>query len=481
MNTGGNTIFDKLAVLADAAKYDASCATSGSDRPATPGGVGNAAKAGICHSWSNDGRCVALLKVLLSNACVYDCAYCRNRRSNDIPRAGFTNNELVTLVMDFYRRNYIEGLFLSSGVIGSPDSTMERMIAVVKTLRTVEKYNGYIHMKTIPGASRELIAQAGLYVDRLSVNIELPSSASLGLLAPDKNKEAIFGSMQAIKTEREEFAATGPKQLYGSTPNLLEPAPEPALPLPASRSYPSAPARKPASRLFVPAGQTTQMVIGASEDSDRQILLLMERLYKRFDLKRVYYSAYIPVNQDPRIPVVTTPLRREHRLYQADWLFRFYYFDVEELLDDASPFLSDALDPKCAWALRHPEFFPIEVMKASYQLLLRVPGIGPTSAKRIVSARRHAKLRPEDLPKLGVVMKRAKYFLTASGKSVALPGSNWDYLPLALSDGGGPRQKAGQLEFDFQDPPSLQSEPTPQALPSDTGTRALPNQIKEFF
>jgi putative DNA modification/repair radical SAM protein len=451
MASTGIMIVDKLALLADAAKYDASCSTSGSDRSANANGIGSAAKAGICHSWSNDGRCVALLKVLLSNACAYDCAYCRNRKSNDIPRATFSKEELVSLVMDFYRRNYIEGLFLSSGVLGSPDATMERMIAVVRALRQDEKYNGYIHMKTIPGASHELIAQAGKWVDRLSVNIELPSNDSLTHLAPDKKKEHIFGSMYSIKKEREEFAAGETKLLYGASALPAAPSYEPQRlerqkPV---KSFGGQPAKVVSTPLFVPAGQTTQMVIGASGESDRQILTLMQNLYSKFDLKRVYYSAYVPVNDDPRIPLRAVPLRREHRLYQADWLFRFYQFDAQEILDEQSPFLDDSLDPKCAWALRHPEYFPVEVMKAPLAVLLRVPGIGPASARRIIAARRHASLKLEDLSKLGIVMKRARFFLTAAGKSFGVPGSNWDFLRPALSDGGGPHQKSGQIEFDF--------------------------------
>lgn len=378
---------DKLKILTGSARYDASCASSGSSRSGGEGSLGNASSGGICHSWSDDGRCISLLKVLLSNDCRYDCAYCVNRSSNPVERTSFTVEELVGLTIRFYRRNYIEGLFLSSAVEKSPDYTMEKMVAVVRRLRQEEKFFGYIHMKIIPGCSRELVKEAGLYADRLSVNIELPSGDSLSRLAPQKRKESILK----------------PMALLGETisANRLERK--------KSRSVPR----------FSPAGQSTQMIIGASPESDHRILLLSQGLYKKMNLKRVYYSAYVPVNHDNRLPVLAKPpLKREHRLYQADWLLRNYGFSADEILSQEHPFLDEYLDPKAAWALRHPEFFPVDINRADYAALLRVPGIGVTSAKRIVAARRYAVFTPDGLKKIGVVMKRARYFITCSGKPV---------------------------------------------------------------
>ena len=378
---------DKLKILTGSARYDASCASSGSSRSGGEGSLGNASSGGICHSWSDDGRCISLLKVLLSNDCRYDCAYCVNRSSNPVERTSFTVEELVGLTIRFYRRNYIEGLFLSSAVEKSPDYTMEKMVAVVRRLRQEEKFFGYIHMKIIPGCSRELVKEAGLYADRLSVNIELPSGDSLSRLAPQKRKESILK----------------PMALLGETisANRLERK--------KSRSVPR----------FSPAGQSTQMIIGASPESDHRILLLSQGLYKKMNLKRVYYSAYVPVNHDNRLPVLAKPpLKREHRLYQADWLLRNYGFSADEILSREHPFLDEHLDPKAAWALRHPEFFPVDINRADYAALLRVPGIGVTSAKRIVAARRYAVFTPDGLKKIGVVMKRARYFITCSGKPV---------------------------------------------------------------
>ncbi|PWW82372.1 putative DNA modification/repair radical SAM protein [Prosthecochloris marina] len=378
---------DKLKILTGSARYDASCASSGSSRSGGEGSLGNASSGGICHSWSDDGRCISLLKVLLSNDCRYDCAYCVNRSSNPVERTSFTVEELVGLTIRFYRRNYIEGLFLSSAVEKSPDYTMEKMVAVVRRLRQEEKFFGYIHMKIIPGCSRELVKEAGLYADRLSVNIELPSGDSLSRLAPQKRKESILK----------------PMALLGETisANRLERK--------KSRSVPR----------FSPAGQSTQMIIGASPESDHRILLLSQGLYKKVNLKRVYYSAYVPVNHDNRLPVLAKPpLKREHRLYQADWLLRNYGFSADEILSREHPFLDEHLDPKAAWALRHPEFFPVDINRADYAALLRVPGIGVTSAKRIVAARRYAVFTPDGLKKIGVVMKRARYFITCSGKPV---------------------------------------------------------------
>ncbi|MHB9004904.1 MAG: putative DNA modification/repair radical SAM protein [Coriobacteriia bacterium] len=435
-------VTDKIGVLADAAKYDASCSTSGSGRKNAQGGIGNGAVGGICHSWAADGRCVALLKVLLSNACAYDCAYCVNRRSNDVRRAAFEPEELVRLIVDFYRRNYIEGAFLSSGVIGCPDATMQRLIWVARTLRTRERFNGYLHMKVIPGASDDLVVEAARWADRVSVNIELPSAASLSRIAPDKTPQAIFGPMRTLARA----GGFEPGMLPAPTASAASPrlgaakedggaAGEAAL-VPYAKTAPRAPAlaaRDAASGLSVfearktrvrdpeaalmPAGQTTQLVVGASPESDATILNLAENLYLAYDVRRVYYSAFIPTGSDPRLPTIgKPPLAREHRLYQADWLFRFYGFAASEILDDANPFLDQRIDPKSDWALRNMQRFPIEVSTADYKDLLRVPGIGPTSAARIVKARRQSALRIASLSRLGVVMRRAKWFITVGGK-----------------------------------------------------------------
>ena len=349
---------DKLAILADSAKYDVACTSSGVDRAGVHGKLGCSVAAGICHSFTPDGRCISLLKVLYSNACCYDCGYCVNRRSNDVPRATFTPRELAELTIGFYKRNYIEGLFLSSAVIGTPDYTMERMIEALRILRQEYHFNGYIHAKTIPGADAELVRRIGLLADRLSVNIELPSEASLSLLAPDKKKQAILKPMGQIAVQ----SAQTKKELV---------------------LYRHAPA-------FAPAGQSTQMIIGATPESDRHIMGLAESLYKKYSLKRVFFSAYLPVNSDSRLPAldVRPPLLREHRLYQADWLLRYYDFSAWELLTEEEPNFDPYLDPKCTWAVRHPEFFPVEINTAPKAALLRIPGIGPKSALRILSARR---------------------------------------------------------------------------------------------
>ncbi len=380
---------DKLAILADSAKYDVACTSSGVDRAGVHGKLGCSVQAGICHSFTPDGRCVSLLKVLYSNACCYDCGYCVNRRSNDVPRATFTPRELAELTIGFYKRNYIEGLFLSSAVIGTPDYTMERMIEALRILRQEYHFNGYIHAKTIPGADPELVRRIGLLADRLSVNIELPSEASLSLLAPDKKKQAILKPMGQIAVQ----SAQSKKEL--------------AL-------YRHAPA-------FAPAGQSTQMIIGATPETDRHIMGLAESLYKKYSLKRVFFSAYLPVNSDSRLPAldVRPPLLREHRLYQADWLLRYYDFSAGELLTEEEPDFDPYLDPKCTWAVRHPEFFPVEVNTAPKAALLRVPGIGPKSALRILSARRQQHLGMAELKRMGVVLKRAQYFITCSGRVAA--------------------------------------------------------------
>ena len=375
----------KLRILSDAAKYDVSCSSSGSGRKNTNNGLGNGAISGICHSWSADGRCVSLLKILMTNYCIYDCKYCISRKSNDIERAILTPDEIVRLTINFYRRNYIEGLFLSSGVIKNADYTMEQMIAVAKKLRLEERFNGYIHMKVIPGASRELIHEMGLYVDRVSVNIELAESKALKLLAPDKKPTDISTSMGLIR--KNQIQNTEEKKLFKSTPS------------------------------FIPAGQTTQMIIGAGGESDYAILSKSENLYKNFDLKRVYYSAYVPVNKSGILANAdAVPMIREHRLYQADWLLRFYDFKAGEILDEKNPFIDPLLDPKANWAVQNWHLFPMEINRASYKDLLRIPGIGVTSAKRIVMARKYSIIKYEHLKKLGVVIKRAKYFVTVNGE-----------------------------------------------------------------
>ena len=380
-------LMDKLEILADAAKYDAACTSSGLDRAGRPGTIGSTTLAGCCHSFSADGRCISLLKVLMTNVCAYDCQYCVNRRSNDLPRAAFTPRELCELTMGFYRRNYIEGLFLSSAVLVNPDYTTERMIEALRLLREEYRFGGYIHAKAIPGADPRLTYRLGLLADRMSVNIELPSAGSLALLAPDKKKENILAPMGQIR----DGIAVSKREL-----KLYRHAPQ-----------------------FAPAGQSTQMIIGATPESDRQILSLTQGLYDKYRLKRVFYSAYMPVSTSPLLPAARDfrpPLLREHRLYQADWLLRFYHFRAEEILDADNPNLDPRLDPKCTWALRHLEFFPVEANQADYEALLRVPGVGVKSARRILSARRVGPLTFEGLKRLGVVLKRAQYFLTCSGR-----------------------------------------------------------------
>ena len=375
----------KLAILSDGAKYDVACTSSGSDRSGKKGTLGNTIAAGICHSFAADGRCISLLKVLQTNYCAYDCQYCVNRRSNDIPRAMFAPRELADLTINFYRRNYIEGLFLSSGVIKNADYTMEQMCETLRILRHEYKFGGYIHAKAIPGASKELVHQIGLLADRISVNLELPSEESLNLLAPDKPKENILVPMKSIRDNI--TAGTKEMTVYRHAPS------------------------------FAPAGQSTQMIIGATPDTDFQIVRLAQSLYKKYILKRVFYSAYIPVGTNALLPQnQPVPLLREHRLYQADWLMRFYGFAAEELLSEENPNLDPLLDPKCNWALRHLEQFPVEINKADMEMLLRVPGIGVKGAQKIVTARRMASLNFEHLKKLNIVLKRAAYFITCSGK-----------------------------------------------------------------
>ena len=381
-------LLDKLTILTDAAKYDASCTSSGVIRGSRPGMIGNTSSsiAGCCHSFSADGRCISLLKVLMTNYCVYDCKYCINRRSNDTRRTAFTPRELAELTVQFYRRNYIEGLFLSSGVLRDPDYTTLRMIETLRLLRREFAFNGYIHAKAIPGTSPELVQQLGYLADRLSVNIELPSQKGLAALAPDKSKAAILAPMRLIEAQGRQ-----------NKEELVK--------------YRHAPA-------FAPAGQSTQLIVGATEDSDRHILHLTESLYDRYRLKRVFYSAYVPVVENPLLPALHTkpPLLREHRLYQADWLLRFYGFRADELLDDQHPNFDPMLDPKCYWAITHPEQFPVEIMTADLGRLLRVPGIGPTGARRILSARRTGLLLFDELKKMGIVLKRAQFFILCGGR-----------------------------------------------------------------
>lgn len=379
-------LLNKVRILADAAKYDVSCSSSGSTRSNKAGGVGNAAAAGICHSWSADGRCISLLKILMTNICAYDCSYCINRATSDVERAMLLPEEIAEITINFYRRNYIEGLFLSSAVFRSPDETTERMIRALEILRREYRFNGYIHVKVIPGTSPALTTRLGFLADRLSVNIELPSPQSLHLLAPQKSSEAILGPMNQIHeqiTEARETRLT---------------------------------VRRAAD--FVPAGQTTQLIVGATPERDHQILQLSEKLYQSYALKRVYYSSYIPTVSHPNLPSLLTapPLQREHRLYQADWLLRFYGFSAREILDDRHPDLSLDVDPKSDWALRHLDQFPVEVNRAPYEMLLRVPGIGLRSAQRIIAARRAGPVDFDLLKKIGVVQKRARHFITCRGR-----------------------------------------------------------------
>lgn len=379
-------VLKKLKILTESAKYDVSCASSGTNRANKKGMVGNTVGGwGICHSFAADGRCISLLKIMLTNYCKYDCAYCINRVSNDIPRATLSVTELVNITMEFYRRNYIEGLFLSSGVVRNPDYTMERLVKIAKDLREVYRFNGYIHLKSIPGASEELVRQAGLYADRLSVNLEIPTEKNLKLLAPDKDHKSIYAPMQYIR--QGVLANKEERKLFRHAPR------------------------------FAPAGQSTQMIVGATPETDLQILNVSSALYRQPTMKRVYYSGYISVNTyDKRLPnLKQPPLVRENRLYQADWLMRFYQFHVDELVDNDHPTLELDIDPKLAWALRHPEWFPVDINTADYEMILRVPGIGVKSAKLIVTSRRFGRLDAFRLKKIGVVLKRARYFMICPG------------------------------------------------------------------
>jgi len=372
---------EKLKILADAAKYDVSCSSSGSKRKNT-GGVGDASPSGICHTYTEDGRCVSLLKILLTNYCIYDCAFCVSRRSNDVQRAAFSVEEVVELTMNFYRRNYIEGLFLSSGIFKNADYTMERLLRVAKKLRIEERYNGYIHLKTIPGASDDLIQEAGLYVDRMSINLELPTDAGLKLMAPEKDHASVKRPLAFVNNKLIQYKEE--KKLIKHTPN------------------------------FVPAGQSTQMVIGATPENDYEIMSVADDFYKNYNLKRVYYSGYIPISNDHQsLPQIgsTPPLVRENRLYQTDWLMRFYGFHIHEILNLSSPHLDLQIDPKLSWALRNPQYFPIDINIADYWMIIRIPGVGRQSAMKIIQARKFGKLREYQVKRMGIAFNRAKYFM----------------------------------------------------------------------
>ena len=422
---------EKLRILAESAKYDVSCSSSGTVRSGKKGMVGSTVGGvGICHSFADDGRCISLLKVMLTNYCMYDCAYCINRRTNDIKRATLSVSELEEIVMEFYRRNYIEGLFLSSGVVRNPDYTMERLTAIVRDLRTVHRFNGYIHLKTIPGASQELLQEAGRYADRMSINIEIPKEESLKALAPEKNHKSIFLPMSQIQ--------------QGVLENKED-----------RKKYRHAPR-------FVPAGQSTQMIVGATKETDLDILKMSSAMYQQPTMRRVYYSGYVSVNTyDPRLPVLKQPpLVRENRLYQADWLMRFYHFKVDEIVDDKHAHLDLDVDPKLGWALRHPEFFPVDINSAPYEEILRVPGIGVKSALLIVNSRRFNRVTSYHLKKMGVVLKKAKYFITCgeltSSFSQPIIGINEirpeRLRPMLLSKAHQKRAAAEQqLMLDFKD------------------------------
>lgn len=392
------TLFEKLTILSDAAKYDVACTSSGVDRSGNKTGMGNCLAPGICHTFSADGRCVSLLKILFTNECIFNCAYCLNNCNNDVHRASFTPEEICTITLEFYRRNYIEGLFLSSGILISPNYTMELIYQTLFLLRNKYHFNGYIHVKAIPGADPLLVQRTGYLADRMSINLELPTADALKKLAPYKSRRTILKPMRQIQngiTENKEELA-----LYRSAPK------------------------------FVPAGQSTQMIIGATPENDYQIMSVAEQLYDRFSLKRVFYSAFINVNEDSNLPMLPggPPLLREHRLYQADWLLRYYHFHVDELLSETRPDFNIYLDPKCDWAVRHLEYFPVEIQKADYRTLLRVPGIGYKSAQRIIRARRHANLGFDDLKRMGVVLKRALYFITCSGRMMYPTKLDEDYI-----------------------------------------------------
>jgi len=425
------TLEEKLHILADAAKYDVACTSSGVDRKGKEGFLGNARACGICHSFASDGRCISLLKILMTNHCIYDCKYCINRCSNDVVRTTFTPEEICRLTIEFYKRNYIEGLFLSSGVLKSPAHTMEKICETLLLLRNQYKFNGYIHVKAIPGAPDELLATAGYLADRISINLELPTAESLKKLAPNKNFKTILNPMGKVSStiaahrlamgkDAKMERSSGNRYLENSifAGNKLEENKSEITPFTRKEMLPVSRSGENLIRPFAPAGQSTQMIIGASGESDFNLIQTTQKLYQSYDLKRVFYSAYVPINEDRNLPAVGTapPLLREHRLYQADWLLRFYGFQADELLSEERPNFNEQLDPKCDWALRHLDLFPVEVQSAPYDMILRIPGIGPRSAGRIMKARRYGRLDFDTLKKMGVVLKRAHYFITCGGK-----------------------------------------------------------------
>lgn len=424
------SINEKLTILSDAAKYDVACTSSGVDRRGQKGMLGNSCPAGVCHAFAADGRCISLLKILMTNHCAYDCKYCKSRKSNDIPRATFTPDEICQLTIEFYKRNYIEGLFLSSGILQNPNYTMEKMVETLRLLRTKCHFNGYIHVKAIPGASDELLYSAGLLADRISINMELPTQSSLTTLAPNKTMNNIIKPMNQIsgtiaahrmaigKSARMERAGINKHlihSIWGNTTERIEAQNDSGnLLIPAERKDAQL------QRSFASAGQSTQMIIGASNETDFELIRTTQNLYQAFDLKRVFYSGYIPINEDRDLPAIGTPvpMLREHRLYQADWLMRYYGFYAEELLSEQNPFFDNQLDPKCFWALTHLEDFPVEINSAPAETLLRVPGIGPNGVKKILSARRYGTVNFEMLKKMHIVLKRAQYFITCGGKMI---------------------------------------------------------------
>ena len=413
-------IREKLSILADAAKYDVSCSSSGGNRKNDNKGTGDSSASGICHTYTEDGRCVSLLKILLTNHCIYDCAFCVSRKSNDVQRAAFTVDEVVELTMSFYRRNYIEGLFLSSGIFKNADFTMERLLRIVKRLRLEERFNGYIHLKTIPGASQELLTEAGLYADRMSINLEMPTEMGLKLLAPDKSHEDVKKPLAFIQEGITKFKDEKKTGLIKSVPK------------------------------FVPAGQSTQMVIGATPESDMEIMYSADEYYKNFSLKRVYYSGYIPISYDTRMPVIGSqpPLLRENRLYQTDWLMRFYGFNVKELLNTKNPHLDTDIDPKLSWALRNLGQFPIDINTADYRMILRVPGIGVQSANKIVQARKFGKLRSDQLQKIGIAYNRAKHFIRCADSPILLNEPDASHLKnIILADSNSKYLKVPQNQL----------------------------------
>ncbi|MES2545014.1 MAG: putative DNA modification/repair radical SAM protein [Bacteroidota bacterium] len=411
-------IKEKLEILADAAKYDVSCSSSGGNRKNTNKGLGDSSASGICHTYTEDGRCVSLLKILLTNFCIYDCAYCVTRKSNDIQRAAFSVEEVVDLTINFYRRNYIEGLFLSSGIFKNADYTMERLVRVAKKLRLEHKFNGYIHLKSIPGASDELMREAGLYADRLSMNLEIPTESGLKLLAPDKNHQDMIKPMHFVKNELIQYKEE--KKKFKSTPK------------------------------FAPAGQSTQMIVGATQENDFQIIQVADHFYTNYNMKRVYYSGYVPISNDTRLPAIGTqvPLIRENRLYQADWLMRFYGFKANEILEKDSPFLDLEVDPKMGWALRNITQFPVIIQNAPLEMILRVPGIGVKSAYKIVQARRFQNLTMEHLKKIGISVNRARYFISVSNENTHLKFLNaLNLKEIILTDMKSKFEKPFDIQF----------------------------------